>query len=176
MTRRLSSKEAVFLLVHVLIGTVGGFVVAFVAELVFGATLSAFGIRVVGSGLYNPLVWCTVAALGFFVNRRLQNRSACLVGIVAAVFFFLLMWWDVSSIKHSAFYRRLIQEQYQGHYWRYEFEQLLARDDRACGSSECLGKLLFTFPFFASVAYSIGAALGLKNKAAETKSVLTRNN
>jgi hypothetical protein len=84
----------------------------------------------------------------------MRNESACWVGVFAVSAFFVLIAWDVSSIRHVQFYR----EQANGHYWRYEYEKLLAIGPNRDG----LGQLLFTTPTLNSIAYSVGSWLALR--------------
>jgi hypothetical protein len=65
----------------------------------------------------------------------------------------------------------LVKEQYRGRYWHYEFEQPLSPSDAKCGSSECLGKLLFTLPIVTSMADSIGAWVGLRSTQTNVEQV-----
>src|SRR5579864_9424813 len=100
---------------------------------------------------YNPLFWLPALIVGFLVNRKTMNRSACLVGALGVIVLFALMQWEVSGLSRSEYYVKLTG----GHYWRHEFQQMLSPWDRDCGSSECLRKLFFTVPVVVSVAYSV---------------------
>jgi hypothetical protein len=65
-----------------------------------------------------------------------------------------LIMLDISHLRDSEYYRKSIA----GSYWSYEWDHLFAEDK--CGSSECLGVLLFTAPALGMVAYWIGAVFG----------------
>jgi hypothetical protein len=123
-----------------------------------GAGSSFFGTA------YSPWFWIPAGLGGYFVNRSTRNCSACVVGLIAVLLLSVLLFRDVSSNRRSPYYSHLINEQYHGQYWQYEFEQLLSPSDANCGSSECLGKLFFTLPVVTSIAYSIGAWVGLRSK------------
>jgi hypothetical protein len=153
-------KEATSLSLHFLIATIGGMVLFTLFTVMAYETFSILGIGLRGrhAFVYDPFIWLPGLLLGLIVNRRMQNRSACLVGVVAGIFLIMVMRWDISTIEAVAFYR----DKAAGHFWRYEFQQLFSPDDRTCATSECLGKLLFTAPFLLSTAYSLGAFLGLK--------------
>jgi hypothetical protein len=145
---------------HLVIATLGMFFIDIVVWLVFSVLFSLLGIHGLTFGTaYNPFFWIPALITGFLVNRRLATRSAVLIGILAAVFLFVIIWWDASSLSRSEYYVHLTG----GHYWRYSVQQLLSPSDRDCGSSECLGKLLVTVPTVISVAYSIGAWVGLQS-------------
>ena len=141
---------------HLVIATLGMFfidIVVWLAFSVLGIHGSTFGTA------YDPFFWIPALITGFLVNRRLATRSAVLIGILAAVFLFVIIWWDARGLSRSEYYVHLTG----GHYWRYSVQQLLSPSDRDCGSSECLGKLLLTVPAVISFAYSIGAWVGLQS-------------
>ena len=122
------------------------------------------GFRVASLGpiaVYTPLVWGWALLLGFVVNRKMRNQSACWVGAVAIFCLVAFAWRDISFLKHpsSPYHARV-----QGHYLSYELKQLFPANASDCGSSECLQQLLFTSPVLISIAYSIGAFLGLQSR------------
>jgi hypothetical protein len=152
-------EELIGLPLHFLIAVCGGTLLVIVSGGVMGRACSTIGFPFPDLGLiYNPIVWLVPVFLGIVTNRLMRHRSACLVGIVGALLIPMFMRSEISIIQHSEYMRNLTH----GHYWRYEFQQLFSSDDRTCSDSECLGKVLFTLPFLTSVAYSIGAWLGLK--------------
>ena len=163
--RRSLAQECLGFLMHLPVATIGGTMTAFLVQFLFAPLYWIFGntpvVQRLGN-MYDPLMWLPAFGLGFLINRRKKHFSAVIVGIVVGALFFALMWWDISSIQRVSYYANLVQKDYQGSYWRYEFVQLLSPEWTSCGASECLGKLLFTFPFFASVAYSVGAWFALK--------------
>jgi hypothetical protein len=152
-------KECLGFLLHFPVATIGGALAAFIIVALLWPVYVIFGARVgVLFNIYDPLLLLPAGALGFLINRRTNHRSACAVGALGAVLILLVMRSDASLYARSNYYHNL-----QGHYWRYEFEQLFSPEDRSCNPEECLGKYLFTLPFFSSVAYSIGAWLGLRS-------------
>ena len=157
--RRVEEIPGFFL--HLVIATIGVFLVDAIVYFVFATAFSLLGIGGSSFGTaYNPYFWIPALIIGFLVNRRLGTRSAALIGILGVVFLFLIIWWDASGLSRSEYYVHLTG----GHYWRYAVQQLLSPSDRDCGSSECLGKLFFTVPTVISVAYSVGAWLGLDSR------------
>jgi hypothetical protein len=143
---------------HLLIATIGVFFVDVIVWLVFSVVFSLLGIHASLGTAYNPFFWIPALITGFLVNRRLATRSAALIGVLGAVFLLVIIWWDASTLSRSEYFVHLTG----GHYWRYAAEQPLSPSDRDCGSSECLGKVFFTVPAVISVAYSVGAWLGLE--------------
>ena len=152
-------QELPFLLLHVVVALVGGILSVLLVGLLIGAILAGMGIRPpTPAVIYNPLVWLPGFLLGFGVNRIVRHRSAPYVVLVGVILLVGIMAWDVSILKHGGTYRGLRP----GHYWAYEFRQLFSLTDKTCGDSECLGRILVTAPFIITVAYSIGAWLGLR--------------
>jgi hypothetical protein len=152
-------KELVGLLLHSLMAGIIGSFAAFSSFVIVGLLFSAIGFPLPSLGLVlNPLIWIPAGLVGFAANSSMQHRSACLVGVIGAIFLFLIMRSEVSLYERSGYYTNLAH----GHYWRYAFQKFFSSDDRTCSDSECLEKVLFTLPFLASVAYSIGAWLSLK--------------
>jgi len=158
-TKQTIVEEVSGFFLHLIIATAG--VLFLDAVLIFAIYSISSALPIQGPNFgtaYNPLAWIPALITGFLVNRKTMNRSACLVGILGVIVLFALMQLDVSGLSQSEYYVKLTG----GHYWRYEFQQMLSPSDRACGSSECLGKLFFTVPVVVSVAYSLGAWVGLK--------------
>jgi|SRR5580698_4915700 hypothetical protein len=152
---------------HFLIGTGGMFFLGMVVFMGLSVAHSLVKLDLPNLGTaYNPFFWVPAGITGFLVNRSTRNRSACFIGLLAIAFLVARMFWDVSTHKQSKYYSHLVEQQYGGHYWRYEIQQQLSPSDAACGGSECLGKALFTVPVVTAVAYSIGAWFGLRSKRA----------
>lgn len=160
-TRKPPHEEVLALVfLHVPIAILGTVLIAIVMGWPIIAIFSRLGMRRFDFAMpYNPLLWVSGVLLGLLVNRFARHRSACWVGAIALLLMFAVMVWDISIFKRSGYYGALTQ----GHYWKYEFGQLFSPDDATCSDSECLGKLLVTLPVVASIAYSIGAWLGLRS-------------
>ncbi len=156
--------ECWFFVIHaaaaVLLSTIIGVIAAAVAGLTVGKALALpFPIgRLFFDVPYSPLLWGVALVLGFWLNKRMLNRSAVLVGFVAVFAFFFLVWWDVSRIRNVPYY----QVRSNGHYWQYEYKQLIAPSGRC--EDECLGRLFFTAPMLNAAAYSAGAWLALRRQ------------
>jgi hypothetical protein len=168
-------QECLGFLLHLPAGTIGGaFSAIFSAALVFVVQRIFGWVGILGS-IYDPLLWLPAATLGFFINRVADHRSAVIVGPLVGACFCALMYWDIASLHRVPYYTNLIQENYQGSFWTYEFQKLFPSSNRGCGPDECLGSLLFTFPFLASMAYSFGAWLALRFPKLQNRSTLASN-
>ena len=98
----------------------------------------------------NPILWVPGFLLGFCVNRHFHHRVAIVVGSAG------LLWiaYGVASISfHSEFHWATFKPVME-----HTFFPLQKRD---CERGECLGYALVTLPALTSVAYSVGASLGL---------------
>jgi hypothetical protein len=101
---------------------------------------------------YGPLFWIPALLVAFLLNRKLHNDSAKWVWIVGLLWLFCRMvvtlrWYD------SRWCNGCSSPQF---IWYSYFSY------RNC-MQECLGQLLATLPMLSSVAYAIGASLGLKS-------------
>jgi hypothetical protein len=102
---------------------------------------------------FAPAVCVVTFIVGLWVNRRWRTRAACYVWIVALVWFglgFLELYrgWDPSWAHKT---RR-----------QYVVDDLFGKTVD-CSGSECMYELLFTAPLMASLAYSLGALVGLRS-------------
>lgn len=96
---------------------------------------------------YGPVAWSPGLFLGFFMNRHFRHRTAYLIWTCG------LLWITYGLLTAGS--------------WRHDWSSRMveARIDLfplrqgECGTTECLGVLLFTWPFVNSITYSIGAAL-----------------
>lgn len=113
---------------------------------------------------FGPMAWGPAVLIGFWINKRMRQRSACWIGALFALVFLSLMAREVSGISRVPYY----QQHTKGHYWEFEYEQLIAIKP-SCGGDECLGKLLLTAPAVNGIAYSVGASLALRSRAGQTR-------
>jgi FtsH-binding integral membrane protein len=164
MTREKSlGREIIGLLFHGAFAAFAGTIIGCILTSLFGSAIvwvfdvrSSEWKRLLGDVPYSPFIWGSGLLLGFLINRRMQDRSACWLGVFGVLVFLLLMAWDVSLLRHSVYYRGATG----GHFWKYEVGQLFALNSNVCGNSECLGELFFTTPFFSLISYSVGACIG----------------
>jgi hypothetical protein len=113
------------------------------------------------ASIFNPVFWVPASLVGLVINRFVRHRWAWRAPAVLGVFLIVgIVFRDVSLFRRSGYELGLSH----GHVWQYEFERLFSpvssistdKGDRA------LSQLFITFPFLSSVAYSVGAWLGVK--------------
>lgn len=101
---------------------------------------------------YAPLLWSPALLVGFLLNRALRNNSAKWVWIMGLLWLisriFITLRWYNPRWCHGCSAPQFIWYSYFSY--------------RDC-MQECLGQLFGTTPMLSSVAYSIGAMLGLKS-------------
>lgn len=78
---------------------------------------------------------------GLIINRFLPHRSAGWVWLLPTA-------WLIYSVA------RFPHWEGQGNWWLYVWSTFFGRD---CGASECVYEWMYTAPFYASAAYSVGA-------------------
>jgi hypothetical protein len=130
---------------------------AHLAVLVFAVWIG-FYINLLFSSLYQysrlavfaPGMSATACAFGLYVNRVRRDRIAMFVwiagvGLLAFAIWDEGRWWDYAWARES-------KRQYLMH--------MFFGDAQHCGG-ECVGQIFFTAPCAASIAYSVGAAIGL---------------
>jgi hypothetical protein len=104
---------------------------------------------------YTPLFWGTGLVLGFLTNNLTRNRYAKWVWVLGLCWLGLLL---VDEVVHYdprwAYGLSRIEVIWYGYF---------STNDERC-TQECLGKIFATTPFLDSVAYSIGAMIGLRFK------------
>jgi hypothetical protein len=97
---------------------------------------------------FGPIVALTTVAIGYFVSQKIATRAATSVWIVGALWMSYGIYDAIStwSSEWSTHPTR----------WSDAKVNLFTLD---CESSECLGQLIFTIPFVAAIAYTLGAWL-----------------
>ena len=157
-TTKSIGKEILALFLHVPLAMVVGTFVGLVLNLFLGWILAIFGFRtnqLPDLGVFNPLLWSGSLFLGALINRRTHHRSAYWVAGVGGCYLLAVLLSDVSGFAHSEYYRSVSG----GHYLRYEYLLLFSP---SCTGDKCLGQMIVTLPFLNSIAYSVGAWLGLR--------------
>jgi hypothetical protein len=144
--------------------------VAMVVSIVLGGVLCAIAQTIVGpvspqywaidkiatDAPYSPALWGSGLGLGFLVNRRLQNRSACYVWAVGLCW--LSLWvWDAIDTYHASSCQGCSVAQ---NIWR----NLFTVGYHTC-SQDCLGEVFGTAPTLSAIAYSLGAFSALRSFA-----------
>jgi hypothetical protein len=100
---------------------------------------------------FAPWMSATACAVGLCVNRVRKDWIAMFVWIAGVSLLAFAIWdegrwWDYTWVHESK--RQYLMDSFFG-------------DARHCASSECVAQIFFTAPCVASIAYSIGAAIGL---------------
>jgi hypothetical protein len=154
-------KIALRFIMHSAIATVGGGLVGFV--LLNFVSLRPVGphwrlITLLADVPYSPAFWGPALLLGFVVNLRMADRSACWVGPLGALMLALLILLSIPGYERSGY-----ELNRTGHsFLTYINGELFSLDPNKCSGDECLGKLLFTTPVLSCIAYSIGAWFALR--------------
>jgi|GEM_PF-7014398 len=153
-TTKSIGTEILALFLHVPLAMAVGTLIGVVLRLIVGGLLG-FRTQLPDLGVFNPLLWGSSLFLGALINRRTHHRSAYWVAGVGCSYLLAVFLSDVSGFAHSEYYRGVSS----GHYLRYEYHLLFSP---ACDGDKCLGQILVTLPFLNSIAYSVGAWLGLR--------------
>jgi len=100
---------------------------------------------------YSPMTAATAFLLGYFISGRiLDGRAAAFVWIVG------LAWITFGMYTETKYWSAAWSSEKTR--WGYALAKFFGPTAK-CSVSECLAELLYTTPFAASVAYSIGAYL-----------------
>ena len=113
---------------------------------------------------YSPASWGSALLFGFLVNRRMGDRSALWVGPVGLMVLAAIVLISVSGGGQPGHEVARHQDYFS---LRHVAGDLFGVDPKLCGSDECLGRLFYTTPALNSVAYSIGAYVGLRSRRSE---------
>jgi hypothetical protein len=164
-------KNVSLFAMHVLLAMGVSMLVGALMSVVIGTVLGRVGpehwvvYRLTTDVPYSPLFWGSGLLLGFLVTKRKSNRSACWVWVAGAIWLGLGMLNAYSPLGSHPWYNppwcprgcSFLQQ---------VWDDMFDVTGNKCGGSECLGELLFTAPFFCSIAYSVGAFLGLRSEGA----------
>lgn len=120
---------------------------------------------------YSPLFWGSGLLIGFLLNRRTLSRAACWVWVGGAVWLAIGMLDSYSPPGSHPWYNPPWCPPAGCSFVEQVKDGLFDLSGDKCGGSECLGEFIFTTPVFASVAYSLGAWLGLRSKQASVVSL-----
>jgi hypothetical protein len=108
-------------------------------------------------GCFNPFFWAGSILIGALINYRTRHRSAYWVAVFGVVY---LLWTIV--YYHTPLFTEpsiFVRPDNSGHSLRYGLYVLFSP---ACKGGECLEQFFVTVPVLNSIAYSIGAWLGLR--------------
>jgi len=130
----------------------GGMIIGFVPEALVSRLYYNTGLEP-----YSPMIAATAFLLGYFAAGLILNgRAATFVWIIGLAWMVFGMYdttkgWSASWSPEKT-------------RWGYMLANLFGPTLR-CSGSECLGELLFTTPFTASITYSFGAYLRKRRNA-----------
>ncbi len=108
---------------------------------------------------HSPAFWGSALLLGLLIGNRIGDRFALWVGPVGVLILALLIALSLPGYKHSPYEMKRSDNSFT----KYIGGELFSLDPSKA-SDEGLGKVLFTTPVLNSVAYSIGAWLGLRSR------------
>ena len=100
-----------------------------------------------------PVTCVITFVVDLCVNRRWRNRAACYLWVLA------LVWFSFGVISTYGEWNPAWDHKTHA---RYVTDNLFGKT-LDCSGSECMGELLFTMPLTASLAYSLGALIGLRS-------------
>jgi hypothetical protein len=109
--------------------------------------------------LLNPLGWGPGFILGFLVNRRMRNRSACWAWPLSTAWLAYGIWDECRAYRFPAWFPP--KGDFVHRAWHMFFTS--PHDADAWGGSS-LALLVFTMPALGSVAYSLGAWVALRSR------------
>jgi hypothetical protein len=156
-------KSIMTFVLHTLIAMVISVMLGGVLAAVPGLLLSPVGPRnwvlynLATGAPYSPLLWGLGFLFGFFVNRRMRNTSAQWVWIAGMCWFSLWIWDAVHTYDPRWCQGCTVLQ----NVWR----NLFTVGYNSC-MQDCRGELLGTTPMLNSIAYSLGACVGLRSNRA----------
>jgi hypothetical protein len=108
-------------------------------------------------GVFNPFMWVLGLIAGFFVNRITLPRYACWVWLAGAGWLALGVWSEVHSYDPRWYQSCTASENVVNAFF--------VLNGRKCGGGgSTLGGIFFTTPAINSIAYSVGAWIGLLSR------------
>ena len=129
---------------HYFIAVAGAMIIGFLPEALVSRAYYNTGLEP-----YSPMIAFTAFLLGYMVSSsRFNGRAAMFVWIIGLA-------WMMFGIYDTTRYWSASWSPEKTR-WGYMLANLFGPTLK-CSSSECLGELLFTTPFVASITYSIGA-------------------
>jgi hypothetical protein len=130
----------------------GGMIIGFVPEALVSRLYYNTGLEP-----YSPMIAATAFLLGYFAAGLILNgRAATFVWIIGLAWMLFGMY-DTTKAWSASWSPEKTR-------WGYMLANLFGPTLR-CSGSECLGELLFTTPFTASITYSFGAYVRKRRNA-----------
>jgi hypothetical protein len=132
-------------LLHTLVATVGSFAIGFFPEVGVGGFYHDTRLEP-----YSPAIFAVAIFLGFVINIKIGQKAALLAWVIPAT-------WLVCGMYDESKY--WYNDPTAVSRWQYISDNFFGPTVK-CSGSECLAELFYTTPCAASIAYSIGSALG----------------
>lgn len=130
------------LVVQYFVAIAGSMLIGFVPEALLG------GYDSTGLGAYSPVIALVAFLLGCFLSTRIRKgQAATFVWVIGALWLVYGMYDSMNGWSASWSPEKTR--------WSYMLAELFG-PSKKCSDLECLGELLFTTPFTASLTYSIG--------------------
>ncbi len=157
-------KTVLRFIMHSALATVGGLMVGFVfLSFVHLHPVGPYWrlITLFAGAPYSPAFWGSALLLGFCADRRMGDRSALWVGPTGLMVLAAIVLISVSGDGQPG---RVLAQHQDYFSLRHVAGDLFGVNPNLCGGDECLGRLFYTTPALNSVAYSLGAFLGLRTR------------
>jgi hypothetical protein len=131
------------LAVQYFVAVAGSMLIGFLPQLLLS------GYDSTGLEAYSPVIAFVAFLLGCFLSPRIRKgQAAIFVWVLGALWLVYGMYDSMSGWSASGYSEKTR--------WSYMLANLFGPSNK-CSATECLGELLFTAPFTASLTYSIGA-------------------
>jgi hypothetical protein len=137
---------------HYIVAVAGAMTIGFLPEALVSRLYYNTGIEP-----YSPMIAITAFLLGYFLSPFIfDGRAAAFVWIIGLA-------WMVFGIYDTTRYWSASWSPEKTR-WGYMLANLFGPTLK-CGASECIGELIFTTPFVASITYSIGGYIRKRRDA-----------
>ena len=134
------------LIFHFLLAAGGGMLIGFLPEALVGRPYYNTGLEP-----YSPMIAVSAFLLGYFLSSRLLDLPSARWTWIIGLAWLLFGIWD--DTRHWSPMWSVEKTR-----WRYVLANFFG-PTISCSDSECIGELMYTTPFAASVTYSLGAFL-----------------
>ncbi len=137
-------RRLLSLLAQYLVAVAGAMIIGFLPEALLSRAYYNTGIEP-----YSPAIALTAFLLGYFVSPRVRKGQAATFVWVVGLLWLIYGMYDSVGYWSASWSPEKTR-------WAYMLADLFGPTDK-CSGSECMGELIFTTPFAASVMYSIAA-------------------
>jgi hypothetical protein len=149
-------KAVAWFVAHTILATIASIVILTIVDGAILALVARLGYR---PGDFfdspcSPFVWWPGFLLGFLVNRKTQNRSACWAWTVATGWLAYGIWDECRIYRFPSWYPP------KGDFVHRAWHMFFSSDSKEWGGGGLL-LFIFTWPALNAIAYSVGAWLAL---------------